>query len=392
MLKITYKNIKDSALDWIVAIFLVSNSLCWGLTFLPNPMVIIMSLVLVALLVFRPSALSNSKIWLIVCLVLLLFLYGYLIHGFGKWWLAYFIEFLMVGVLGLFLGKTNFSIVKVFRHICYLSVPAAIFVYGMNMGEMDYGQWMGVSYGCVKYIIVFIIALFCPLGILKKKWQKILAILFLLFFLQFFLLYGSRGAILGVFIAIMLIWSVQHNYRIKKLLILALITAASIILMWDIVFPIISQYFANNGIDSFAVSKMGELKDITNGRSDLLSQGLKIFDENPIIGQGVTTFESKYNMYAHNIFIQIMCDGGLLYLIAFLYILSLSFKIAFKPSNSIDIRIFIIFLLSGYVVELLFSNYLWRSHGLWLLIGFVVSHYKKRSVRSIRNYNGISGN
>lgn len=375
-MKRTGDNLTKKILDWLIAIFLVSNSLCWGLIFLPNPMVILMVLVLVTFLLIEPSALSHIRIWIICILVFILFIVGELLHDTSLWLTTYFIEFLMVGVTGLFLGSANFNITRIFRYICYLSLPTALVISKMNFHEMDYGQWMGTSYGCIKYIITLIIALFGGLKILKKGWQKIAAIFMLLLFLHFFLHYGSRGAILGIIIALFFIYAIKKTYNLKKIFTIIILTTASIFIVWNTLFPIIVGYVMNNNVNSFAISKMATSNDLSNGRSDLVDEGIELFEESPVLGHGVSSFESKYNRYVHNVFLQIMCDGGIIYLSLFLIVLWMSFRIAFGTSTPLNVKLFIVFLISGYLVELLFSNYLWRSHGLWLLIGYTVSKHK----------------
>ena len=81
-------------------------------------------------------------------------------------------------------------------------------------------------------------------------------------------------------------------------------------------------------------------------------------------------YEDKYNSgYIHNLFIQIVYEGGLIWSTLFGVWIIMSIK-KFTKLNE-EQKQFIIFLIAIAIVQLLFSSYYWGSQKFWFLIAYM---------------------
>ncbi len=94
-----------------------------------------------------------------------------------------------------------------------------------------------------------------------------------------------------------------------------------------------------------------------------------------MIGKGVGYFEKINEIYVHQLFLQILCEMGMLGLFLFLFPITKIVK-ATVISNLASIYIIPIVLISSILIMLLFSNVYWLSPNFWFLFFLTPYHLK----------------
>lgn len=296
----------------------------------------------------------------------------------------YFIFFLVSGISGIYFSHIQFSISKVFKYLASIGIPMSVYIFTKDVGSfeegtVDYGHLMGISYGILRYIIaVLVILLFY-----RKDYSvimKVILIIALILFLSFYVKFATRGAVLAVFLFLFIYYVIkkqQSNKKILRLAFFSVITISGIVYFGDIV------SFSNKCLDSVGIEVQALKKTeiflqadeaIDNGRRDITQRALKDIYESLLLGHGVAGYERKNSdSYVHNVFIQTIYEGGILFFLPIFIIIMIGTIILFKKQFQIETRVFILFLFTAGIVELLFSNVFWRSQFFWFYIFFILT-------------------
>ena len=362
-----------------VALLFSANSLTWMLG-IDNAIVMVMAFI-VGLYVLLGNRLLPRHVLPLTLYLCCFFLFSFLFKDNNEPLRQYFLEFIMMGVVALLFSQVIINVDTVILALCFISIPVAPFILRIDfLGDTNYGQWMGVSYGSIKFIVALLYAL---LLIQTKKILKVLFVFPLVFYVVFFLSFGSRGAIVGVFTFVLLAFLIKRGTSLTT----NVIVIVSLILMTIVLFlPLINllaDVFGKLGVDFYAIDKILAFfesgRDIDNGRSDRLVDGFNMFLSSPLFGNGVAAFENKYKIgYVHNLFVQQLLEGGLFLFLPLTVFLCTAFRIVLSNRYDLNIRLYLAFLISCNIIELLFSNYYWRVQGYWYLIGFVMPFTFKR--------------
>lgn len=356
-----------------IAILFSANALTWILM-LDNSIVAIIAMCVV-LFVIANKRYFTPRVVVLIFFLLFCFLFSFLSTSGNTTLQKYFLEFLMFGCVALLMSQTTFDINTTITTLCILSIPVAPFISRIDLfNDTDYGQWMGISYGSIK----FIIALFYSILFInyKKKWVKVLFSGALLYYIYLFLTIASRGAVLGVFVFFILVFLIKRNYGIKKSLIVVSITTFLIVVFFIPIIEYILSLFGGEGLDFYALEKIvsySESGNLDNGRKIRIDDGLQMFYSSPVFGNGIAAFEQKYNMgYVHNLFVQQLLEGGIIMFLPLTIVLLYSMYWIFSNTKDSSIRIFVAYLFCCNVIGLLFSDYFWRNQGYWFLIGYMM--------------------
>lgn len=371
-------------LDFSIAMLIIANSLAWLLPVSSNALAIIMLFVLLFFSVGSKLKIQSYHSKYIVFISLALFVESFILTGYGALdedTRKYFVEFVTLGIPSLFMANTNFRPYKVMGYVCVLSVPMLFYIRGIDMltSRIDYGYWMSISYGIVKYIIVLCFAVFFVKKFNPAIKLGLLVILFL--YVLFYLEFASRGAIVAVVISVVLFYLVKKDYTVKKTILVLTVFAMVLYTLFFVIIQGLYELFNSYGIKSFALEKMLFMEDVTNGRENIYKQGLEIFMNSPIIGSGAGIFEREYSEgYVHNCLIQFLDEGGVVYFVIILCVIMKSFKFLLDRRIQKEERYFMAFLISSGFVQLLFSSYFWGAQCFWLMIGytFFLSNKLKR--------------
>ncbi len=151
---------------------------------------------------------------------------------------------------------------------------------------------------------------------LKKKRQllSITPLLFSPFFVVMLLLSASKKAVLFLIIgiAIMGYFSFRKYQGSKKLLVLLIVLVGAVILYYMIMFMPVFRSVSLRFTDMFnhvSDNSMGSESD--RNRDFMMAQGLQAFLDSPIFGNGTSYSYVLFNAYAHNNFVEILMNYGI---------------------------------------------------------------------------------
>ena len=131
------------------------------------------------------------------------------------------------------------------------------------------------------------------------------------------------------------------------------------------------DYIGNNGIDL----------DSDLQRLEFRKESYRIISESPIIGHGLWNGLAYAGFFAHNIFLDILISGGVLYLLLFLIALIKCFRGCVKLfRNDNSKSVFFAWILYP-TVMLLFSGYYLNSSFFWF--AFIYAYLSSKSVRRL---------
>jgi len=238
---------------------------------------------------------------------------------------------LIVAVLNLFIIYTIISHYKIHNAILYGATIGAFFNYllAFNLIHVHYdlyefGRFLGSQGNSNKLSRVMLIAIFSSLILLTyqstNKYLKIYLKFSILLSLYLIFLTVSKKAI--ILAPILLVSSLSFQ-RIKlKNIIITLIVFIILIKLFftyadftylDHMRDILDKRF--EGLFNLLEGKQG---DASSGeRAYLLEEGFKIFLDNPIIGTGLNNFRVFLGKYAHNNYLELLVDTGIIGMLLF---------------------------------------------------------------------------
>tara|TARA_B110000208_G_scaffold69379_1_gene89543 strand:- start:4650 stop:5855 length:1206 start_codon:yes stop_codon:yes gene_type:complete len=207
-----------------------------------------------------------------------------------------------------------------------------------------------------------------------KSWYLKLATLISLLILFFgILLAGGRGAFLVILISIVIF---TFRFFKKKNLPILLISIISIYLIFDYLMDKLGVRFLESTTRIFAyIDSSGINMDGTSNRGMFYEKALNIFSENILFGHGIFRYTIRAGeFYAHNIFLDILVQGGIILMILFLFLLLCFFnklrKILKYDSKSNLILIFVIYSFT----QLLFTGIYLQDTFFWFSLAYVFSY------------------
>ena len=359
-----------------VALLLCLNSITW---FLPvsEGGVVLIAAVAVILYLIAGNRVPNRSVLFVICFNLLFF--SPMLLGATEHQEKYLLEFIAVGIVSLSIAQSSFDNQKVFLYASVIAIVLCPLIIKMDLTYRDPGSLMGLSYGILRLICALC---FLIMSDAIKKAYRLLLVIPIILYLGKYLLYASRGAILSLFIFCALLFYIRYIKNKTISLTLILISVLFVFLMFEPIIEFLSSYMSHYGIDVYAFEKilrMMDEGDVTNGRENILQKGLAMGMESPIWGHGVAAYEDRFNEgYVHNIFAQLFIEGGLLLCLPYVYYILKASTYILAPENPSNERKMMATLLSLSVVELLFSNYLWRNQVFWLFIGYTINILKNK--------------
>ncbi len=292
----------------------------------------------------------------------------------------YYTTFFSLGLTAFLCGQMPICENKLIKLIGIFSFVYFPFILTIDMGNVevdsiDYGKWMGISYGILRLLnSLIIIAIFSNIKLLR-----LMGIFGALAYLSFLVVYGSRGTLVSIFILVFFLFIIKNDYTKKTVLKISCLCilplSLTIIYFKDILF-FLDNISSKFGIHIFFVEKMIRLiesgNSLSSGRDTLTNQALEGIMQSPFIGNGIATFEPYNSGYVHNIFLQVFYELGIIPFILLICLLGYSINYILTNSHSKERRIFMTFLISAGVIELLFSSSLWLSQIFWFFTGYTI--------------------
>lgn len=377
-----YVNKKVNINSVFIGIMLSCNILSPVFDFIPHGIAFVVFVPFLFLVKENFSVnISINKLGIIFVFVyfLIYFLFSLIKGNFNEYTIRYITEFIVLGIPLFIVSQLDFDPKIVLRIIAFLSVLVLpVHLININLEFVSYltdsELMMTISYNLVKMIVSGVLLLF-----LERNIFVLLILLVLVLLPSYFLInVGARGAILSLVISVILSFIYINNKPIKVFSFKVFSILAILVLLLfnfsDIIFWLY-DLFNEYDIRSIALERVVDMidndLDLTTGRDTLLDVAILGFMDSPIIGNGIGSFDNYSGFYPHNLFLQQIYEGGVVFGFPILIITLLSFY--FLNSNVDRImRFFLIYLITTSVVHLFFSSYFWSSSIYWFLIGLTI--------------------
>jgi len=251
---------------------------------------------------------------------------------------------------------------------------AHLFTVGYNLNLWRYqglSYTASICYSLNLYFILFKnrIKIF---RLCYKKIYRIASVLLLFFQIMCVFISGGRGGMVVVILSTLLIFSYSIKLNINRKAIVNVMTG--LIVMFFLSFPILS----NNEVIIRGASRLFNFItdtgiDITRtGRDGVYALAIYGIRERPILGHGIFgQFEFMNNNYPHNIFLEILLGGGVIYFLLSIFV----FIIFFVKLNMLieyDVKYMMLIPLTSYVFVFLSFSGSYIINGLfWFLVTLV---------------------
>lgn len=201
------------------------------------------------------------------------------------------------------------------------------------------------------------------------------------------LIFGTRGPIVCmlVYVALLTIYYSFKSRNLKKLLILLIIFAIVLsVFIFDTLFievsSALSKVFERIGFSTRIFNFIIEGDIIASkGRESLAKQAIEAIIENPMWGYGVTADRAMFGIYPHNMFLEILCQYGIVFGSLLIITMLVITVIALLKSRKNTRRFtFGLMLVSIVFVKLMISSTYTIEPLLYFMLGYFVLILRKK--------------
>lgn len=301
-----------------------------------------------------------------------------------------FLSFIVFGCPLLFAPYKNIDFALVIKSIALQGIAVLPFYLTFEYGygdfagdELSEGITMTLSYRMLPFIASSIIVA------ISKNLNKVLRVLVAfeaILFLALLLLIGSRGAQLSIIVFFFLLFIInvsdykKRNRRIR----LVLLTVVILVVLFVPILYALSNLLDKYDIDVLAIARMVHKLNIGDSldsdRGMLIHKALNEFCSSPIFGNGISSFDNYSGYYPHNLFIQMIGEGGVIFGALFVILMVKVIKTIFslRPYNNIY-AVFVLFVFCSGVIRLFFSSIYWESQFFWAMVSLVFASSQIRN-------------
>lgn len=290
----------------------------------------------------------------------------------------------------------------------WLDVVAVLISLGMipMLGTLDIEGRIsmgGDNYNAISYMGAFAVGtllygLVTPyqelrLKVFQLKAFRVLSLIFILIDVAAVFISGGRGgALLLILNAFICLFAFNRKGVIKKSLI-AIITLVLFTLLFG---RFLDSYglsdFFDIGVErTFSYISGGNIDmSETSGRDEVYKIAMSNIHSHPILGQGIFRTMSMYGGYPHNFFLEILVDGGFVYLLFWIGYLYFFFKELFRIIKRDDSNTFLLILAALPLLSLLFSGTYTSNSYFWFVIAYVLTRRKVQIAPkklNVKHYN-----
>lgn len=341
----------------------------------------------------------NSTAIIIASILLIAHFLSYFLHP-SEVGTKYLTNFLIYGVLFLLIPLGNFDYNQVLKFVFYYGIILLPFYakYDYSYDISDTRELseilMTMSYRMLPFILASIVV---SLNRNNRAWERILGGVVAILYLLVFFMVGARGAItsLFAFIAIYYIISGKKSNNKRARLFVVSIAAVVFFLCFDVIIDYLFELLDARGISSRSIERMyyGQIQgdDVSTGRFKIYNMAFNEFLQSPIWGNGIGSFDAYKGTMPHNIILQLMVEGGLIFVIPFMIIIIKGIKYIYVKGSRSDIGVFMLFIFCAGMIRLFLSYFLWGSHFCWLFVLMVlnINSFKKNERIGINNNSYI---
>lgn len=271
--------------------------------------------------------------------------------------------------------KYNF-ILWIVATICFLS-----FMVTGSTFQLDSSYNMSYGNNLMFVVLIFIFDYWINFN------RKSLVLSFVSFF--YLLAIGSRGPVLSIGIAYIIVFIFMHKKSIGQFIIRVVLSAIGIfgLINWGTVVQMLIDICMQFGIESRTLSRMGSISAMLyNSNRNLFHDGIKEALRHEPLGLGA--FGGDYTVgLAHSFYWDIFANMG--YILGIIFIITFVFAIFYRCYTYRDngysylILLFSIMLLPrGF-----FDGTFWGSYEMWVIIAMLLNKFSKYGQEMLRRYS-----
>ena len=353
---------------WFVAYFYIFLLLKPIISIVPqySTIILLISVVLMLILKLLTSTVIIQKNFILFLAITLFFgvslLWGKLVNHYSAVD-QYIINFVIYGVIPLFImsGKMDYS--KVLAFISRFSLIATVVIFADPFMEYQFtGGYMEYGFNMLTYSFAGIILNYYYF---EKKWCRWL----ILVDLVLITIYGNKGAVVAALILFFVASNLKERMIVKKFVVY--VAAFGGIIFWKQILSAFVSVADKYVKGSYSINTikilLSDTSMITNSRTNIWEKAVDVIKSNPL-GVGVGYFENCYNGYTHNVELDIGVMFGIIGLILFILLLIM----AVRKIVLIDDRprqVFLIGSLICWFVPMQFSLTIWNVIVFWIFWG-----------------------
>lgn len=294
--------------------------------------------------------------------------------------IIYICQYIVFGSVALVLANVslNSKVVINFSLYIYAVYVLSFFCLGQYTYDVSSNAQMGLAYSLLPAILFSFSLLIFPRLICGRRYIGFVLSLVTLLSSLYIILFMTvtRGAILASFLGCIFLIFMRLQSRKKRIFAFSLTILLIIVLFGfkDVVIDLIVEHSRNSEISALKkLVLMADAGDVGNGRDELYMQALLLIRQKPILGYGVGYFESISGGYVHQIFLQLMCEVGILGMFIFLIPLFINIRQSILLGKY-PTCIMCVTVMSVVLIMLQFSNVYWYSYIFWFLYFFTKRH------------------
>lgn len=223
---------------------------------------------------------------------------------------------------------------------------------------------------CAAFAVCWIIASEKKLRLSDGLYISILSL--------FFILSGTRKAIIALLLGVIVYLCLKHPKRLfRNVIIIIAVLGGGYLLLTKV--PFLYNAMGNR-IESFVDLLLGNEGDASaETRRHYIELGWQYFKENPIIGFGINSFKTipgSYGTYSHNNYIELLFSVGIVgtisYYLMYAFILKRSIRQYFKERTN-NVMIALSFIMVLLVIDIAIVSYYSRSSLLFIVICYILN-------------------
>ncbi|AUJ86085.1 O-antigen ligase family protein [Enterococcus sp. CR-Ec1] len=211
----------------------------------------------------------------------------------------------------------------------------------------------------------------------------------LIFFLVLSFIGGGKGALVTNIFAFSL-YSFYSKITLKRFLYIIFCCVIGYLVILNISNKNIELYSGIERALSFLSLDMQTLWDNSSGRESIYNITIGLISQKPILGWGIGSSNfTILRSYPHNLFLEILLDGGIVYFLIFLAAISSTLSTLYRKAKNDLCYIFILSCFLFDFLSLQFSgSYLFGNYFFWF--GLLLNIYILFFGNKIRSYEEVS--
>ena len=332
------------------------------------PSLIILLISIVINLKWEKKDIKINFVFVVITLSITLLMLFSLAFATNNYIWPYFYEFIIYGIITLYLFSKVKNIEAVINYMAILSIVNFLIYFNDPFNNYAiFGDYMGFGLNCM-------LPIFCFVCTARKIFHKKIYFIVEIISLVMLLLFCNRGAFLTACILEFLLMMISDRKKIKfnimikysTLLILVILVIANL----DMIILFIIDFLEDINFNSYSIKAFYKMifENSTglSGRDHIWENSLSFIMEKPFIGHGIGSFESEYGYYVHNLILEILNSFGSVGLVIF-FIIGLKYMSKIIKSYGKIKYIYILFFVIG-IVPLMLSVYTYKWPYYWIFL------------------------